>query len=103
MININKSWTDWAVKHAWPLVKYDPRIHPYFDVKGMNQEIWPDQAYLWGVCSTILPDWSKKYYEAVQRKRHALVSERVDKTKIIVISDAWRKRLTEFNYKPESK
>ena len=69
----------------------------------MNQDIWPDRAFFWGVCATILPDWTKKYYEAVQRKRHAMVSERVDKTKIIVISDAWRKRLTEFNYKPESK
>ena len=46
MLNVNQNWPDWSVKHAWPLIKDDERVHPYLPTDEMVIGIYPDLTNL---------------------------------------------------------
>jgi hypothetical protein len=35
----------------------------------MQNELWPDKEFLWGVCFSICPDWSNLFYSECMNQR----------------------------------
>ena len=67
--DVGQHWPDWAVKNVWPLVKHKEKLRQYLPVEEMDEGIYPDRIWFWGLCFTLLPFWANSYYEAVIYKK----------------------------------
>ena len=88
--DVGQNWPDWAVKNVWELVKHKEKLRRYLPVEEIEEGIYPDRLWFWGICFTVLPFWANTYYEAVLWKKRKEVKRNPNDREVIEIPEEIR-------------
>ena len=75
------------------MIKNRQEVHPFLPIEEMEEGIYPDRTFFWGVICTKLPEWTAAYHSAVMEKKHANVVSQLNDKKMIKVAPHWRQKL----------
>ena len=100
---IHKNYSEFSVKNVWPLVSNHAGLCEYLPDDEMNEGRYPDKLFFWGICYTVIPEWSKSYTDAVWKQRNENKNADFKNPKTIHVTDKWLGILEEHDFQSRGK
>ena len=72
-------------------------------VEEIEEGLYPDRLWFWGVCFTVLPFWANAYYEAVLWKKRSEIKKNPNNRKIVEIPEEIRQQLADCRWASQGK